>query len=67
MYYGCATYEGSSGSPVLKIVDGKLRVVALHRASVQEKNLHYGSLFSSILDHAFLVEGKYIFKYSTTY
>ena len=44
VFYGCATYNGSSGSPVLKVVDGALRVVALHRACA-EINLNYGSLF----------------------
>ena len=56
VFYGCATCEGSSGSPVLKVVDGKLKVVALHRAC-GEKNLNYGSLFSAVLSHAHLIDG----------
>ena len=56
VYYGCSTCKGSSGSSVLKVVDGKLRVVALHCAS-QEKYLNYGSLFSAVLSHASLIDG----------
>ena len=51
MFYGCATYKGSSGSPVMKVVDRTLRVVALHRGC-QAKYLNYGSLFSEVLFHA---------------
>ena len=51
VFYGCATYKGSSGSPVLKVVDGTLKVVALHRGC-QAKYLNYGSLFSEVLFHA---------------
>ena len=51
MFYGCATYKGSSGSPVLKVVDGTLKVVALNRGC-QAKYLNYGSLFSEVLFHA---------------
>jgi len=55
VFYGCVTYKGSSGSPVLKIVDEKLRVVAVHRAC-QKKYLNYGTEFSAILSHATLID-----------
>ena len=33
LYYKCTTEKGSSGSPVLKEVDGELKIVALHRGT----------------------------------
>lgn len=54
MFYGCATCGGSSGSPVLKVVDGELRVVAVHRGYLQGF-LNFGTCFSAILSHASLI------------
>ena len=48
---------------MLKIVDGKLRVVALHRGGFNEKYLNCGSLFSAIPGHAFCGEGKILIIY----
>ena len=45
------------------MVNGKLRVVAIHRGSLPEKYLSYGSLFSAVLDHAFKSEGNSIAVY----
>ena len=56
VFYCFETHGGSSGSPVLKIVDGKPRVVAVHRAC-KKKNLNYGTKFSAIISHAFLGGG----------
>lgn len=33
LYYQCTTEKGSSGSPVLKEVDGDLKIVAIHRGT----------------------------------
>ena len=47
LYYSSATERGSSGSPIVKEVNGKLRVIGLHRAGDKEHN--WGSLFSEII------------------
>ena len=58
MVYESETEHGSSGSPILKEVDGRLELVGLHRAGQeqlhQENNepkpiFNIGSLFSEIL------------------
>ena len=49
LYYSSATEPGSSGSPIVKEVEGMLRVVGLHRAGDEEHN--WGSLFSEIINH----------------
>ena len=49
LYYSSATERGSSGSPIVKEVNGKLRVVELHRAGDEEHN--WVSLFSEIIYH----------------
>ena len=49
LYYSSATECGSSGSPIVKEVNGKLRVVGLHRAGDEEHN--WSSLFSEIINH----------------
>ena len=51
VYYQCETHNGSSGSPVMKVVNGTLQVVALHRGC-EKKYLNYGSLFAAVLKHA---------------
>ena len=61
VFYHCDTSGGSSGSPVLKVVNEKLQVVGLHRAC-QKKHLNYGSLFASVLQHATGSEGSYIYE-----
>ena len=55
LLYQCTTDYGSSGSPVLKEVDGDLMVVALHRGGRDSGNswLGYncGTLVQEILNH----------------
>ena len=55
LLYQCTTDLGSSGSPVLKEVDGELKVVALHRGG-REANVNWlgyncGTLMREILNH----------------
>lgn len=57
IYHGCETFQGSSGSPILKVVNGNLRVVALHRGGVTA-NLKYGTDFKAVLHHTKLVDGE---------
>ena len=51
MVYEGGTKPGSSGSPIMKEVDGRLRVVGLHRSGYENKKpcFNAGSLFSEIL------------------
>ena len=49
LYYSNATERGSSGSPILKEVDGRLKLVGLHREGDEDYN--WGSLFSEIINH----------------
>ena len=49
LYYSNATERGSSGSPILKEVDGHLKLVGLHREGDEDRN--WGSLFSEIINH----------------
>ena len=53
MIYRSGTDEGSSGSPVLKEVGGKLVIVALHKGGHDNApgklGYNYGILFSEIL------------------
>ena len=42
LYYQCTTEKGSSGSPVLKEVDGELKIVALHRGTKDADQDHPG-------------------------
>ena len=42
LYYRCTTEKGSSGSPVLKEVDGDLKIVALHRGTRDGDHDHPG-------------------------
>ena len=42
LYYQCTTEKGSSGSPVLKEVDGELKIVALHRGTKDSDQNHPG-------------------------
>ena len=55
LLYQCTTDNGSSGSPVLKEVDGEWKVVALHRGGndAHGKWLGYncGTLIQHILNH----------------
>ena len=50
MLYDCQTYGGSSGSPVVKVVNGKLQVVGVHRGVI-ENTYNCGSLLTAILSH----------------
>ena len=53
MLYQAGTEPGSSGSPVLKVVDRHLVIVALHKGGKDKAEGHlgynYGSHFSEIL------------------
>ena len=55
LLYQCTTDLGSSGSPVVKEVDGELKVVALHRggkeASDRWHGYNCGTLIREILNH----------------
>ena len=48
MFYAADTAPGSSGAPVMRIIDRKYCVVAIHRAA---DVLNYGSLLSEIICH----------------
>ncbi|XP_065887654.1 glutamine-rich protein 2-like isoform X2 [Dysidea avara] len=48
VYYVADTDRGSSGAPVLRMIDRKYRVVAIHRGV---EVLNYGSLLSEIIYH----------------
>ena len=50
LLYDCETYGGSSGSPVVKVVNGKLQVVGMH-CGVLEYKYNFGLLFTAILSH----------------
>ena len=55
LLYQCTTDLGSSGSPVLKEVDGELKVVALHRGGRETGDswvgYNCGTLIQEILNH----------------
>ena len=46
MFYAADTAPGSSGAPVMRMIDRKYRIVAIHRG---EDVLNYGSLLSEII------------------
>ena len=52
IFYDCHTFGGSSGSPVVKVIDGKLQVVAIHRAVLQNTYYNCATLFSAVFSHA---------------
>ena len=51
MFYDCRTFNGSSGSPVVKVVDGKLRVMAIHRGILQGTYYNLATVFSDVFSH----------------
>ena len=55
LFYQCDTESGSSGSPVFKVTDNTMKVVAVHRGERSAKKgisgVNIGSRVSSILDH----------------
>ena len=51
MFYDCRTFNGSSGSPVVKVVDGKLQVVAIHRGILDSTYYNCSTLFSAVFSH----------------
>ena len=51
MLYDCKTFEASSGSPVLKEVNGKLQVVGIHRGPLRETYYNSSTHFSDILNY----------------
>jgi len=48
VFYAADTARGSSGAPVMRLIDRKYRVVAIHRGT---DVLNYGSLLSEIIYH----------------
>ena len=48
MLYDCKTFNGSSGSPVLKEVNGELQVVGIHRGILNETYYNISTLFSEV-------------------
>lgn len=52
MFYDCRTFNGSSGSPVVKEVNGKLHVVGIHRFSLKGVYYNCATLFSAVFSHA---------------
>jgi len=55
-FYDSSTFNGSSGSPVVKVVEGKLQVVALHRFRTINQKCRAGSILTEILRHACFIE-----------
>ena len=51
LFYSCDTDGGSSGAPVLKVVNKELRVIALHRGSWQDVKFNFGTLITDIVHH----------------
>ena len=51
MFYDCYTFNGSSGSPVVKVVDGKLQVVAIHRGVLHKAYYNMASCFSDVFSY----------------
>ena len=55
LLYECTTEMGSSGSPVLKEVDGDLKIVALHRGGKDKQwnsdGYNCGTLIQQIVNH----------------
>ena len=51
MFYDCKTFSASSGSPVLKEVDGKLQVVAIHRGFLNGTYYNLSTRFSDVLNY----------------
>lgn len=54
MVYKCETKKGSSGSPILKVINNdKMAIAGLHRGGYKPKigcaAFSYGSLFSEII------------------
>ena len=49
--YDCCTFNGSSGSPVVKVVDGKLQVMAIHRGLIHTTYYNCSTLFASVYSH----------------
>ena len=51
MFYDCCTFNGSSGSPVLKVVEGKLQVVAVHRGALHGTFYNLATFFSDVFSY----------------
>ena len=51
MFYDCCTFNGSSGSPVVKVVGGKLQVVAIHRGGLHGTYYNLSTLLSDVFSH----------------
>ena len=61
-FYDSSTFNGSSGSPVVKVVDGKLQVVGLHRFRAINEKCRAGTIFGEILRHACFIDGEGMFE-----
>jgi len=55
-FYDASTFKGSSGSPVVNVVEGKLQVVAIHRFRAISQKCRAGSILTEILCHACFVK-----------
>ena len=62
MFYDCCTFNGSSGSPVLKVVEGKLQVVAIHRGFLHGTFYNLATLFSDLFSHLHFDDKKGVIK-----
>ena len=51
LFYHCDTDAGSSGAPVFKVVDGEIRLIALHRAHWGDRKFNFGTLITDVIEH----------------
>ena len=51
MFYSCDTDVGSSGAPVFKVVNGEIKLIALHRGSWQGAQFNFGTLITKVIEH----------------
>ena len=51
LFYDCRTLNGSSGCPVVKVADGKLQVVAIHRGLLQGTFYNCSTSFTDVFSH----------------
>ena len=77
LIYRSGTDPGSSGGPILKLVNGDFVIVGLHRGGYRDnwdgndaKGFNYGTLFSDIItsiEENWQPRGSYIYTYSLPY
>ena len=51
LFYSCDTDAGSSGAPVFKVVDGEIRLIALHRGGWCNADFNFGTLITKVMEH----------------